>query len=189
MNEYTKSVKQFYPRPTWDEYFMMAAKLIAVMATCPKLRVGTVIVKNKRIVASGFNGAPTGQPHCTEVGCMTFEGEGTSCRRVIHSEHNAVLQNSRDIQGGSLYTPYLPCIDCMKPIIASGISEVVYEKEYNGHKPKYRISKELALQAGIKLRRIPEVNITRLLNSYYPLEEMLNAEIDEEEREEEILEF
>src|SRR3989338_3562772 len=99
------------PRPTWDEYFMMAAKLIAVMATCPKLRVGTVIVKNKRIISSGFNGAPAGQPHCTEVGCMTFEDEGTSCRRVIHSEHNAVLQNSKEVTGGSLYTSYLPCID------------------------------------------------------------------------------
>ena len=184
-----RNVTSAQTRPSWDEYFMMAAKLIAVMATCPKLRVGTVIVRNKRIVASGFNGAPSGQPHCTEVGCMTFEGEGSSCRRVIHSEHNAVLQNSRDIAGGSLYTPYLPCIDCMKPIIASGISEVVYEKEYNGHKPKYQVSKEFASEAGIKLRRIPEVNITRLLNNYYPIEEILNVEINEGEREEEILEF
>lgn len=188
MVEYINSLRQS-TRPTWDEYFMMAAKLIAVMATCPKLRVGTVIVKSKRIIASGFNGAPAGQPHCTEVGCMTFDGEGTSCRRVIHSEHNAVLQNSRDIQGGSLYTPYLPCIDCMKPIIASGISEVVYEREYQGHKPKYQMSKELALQAGIKLRRIPEVRIAEMLNRYYPTEQVPDIEIPETEKEEEILEF
>ncbi|OGZ58646.1 MAG: hypothetical protein A3B96_03740 [Candidatus Spechtbacteria bacterium RIFCSPHIGHO2_02_FULL_43_15b] len=168
---------------------MMAAKLIAVMATCPKLRVGTVIVKNKRIISSGFNGAPAGQPHCTEVGCMTFEDEGTSCRRVIHSEHNAVLQNSKEVTGGSLYTSYLPCIDCMKPIIAAGISEVVYENEYQSYKPRYQMAKELASQAGIKLRKIPEVHITNLLNTYYPIEDISNMVMDESEKEHEILEF
>ena len=112
-----------FMRPTWDEYFMMAAKLIAVMATCPKLKVGNVVVKNRRIVASGFNGAPPGQPHCTEIGCLIFEDEGTSCRRVVHSEHNAVLQDSGNIGGGTLYTPYLPCVDCMKAIISAKISE------------------------------------------------------------------
>lgn len=146
---------------------MMAAKLIAVMATCPKLKVGTVIVKNRRIVASGFNGAPPGHPHCTEVGCLTFEGEGTSCRRVIHSEHNAVLQDSGGVQGCSLYTQYLPCIDCMKAIIAGGIKEVVYEGEYHAHKNRYQMSREFALGSGIKLRKIAEVNIIETLSRYY----------------------
>lgn len=148
---------------------MMAAKLIATMATCPKLRVGTVIVKNRRIIASGFNGAPPGHPHCTEVGCLTFEGEGSSCRRVVHSEHNAVLQDSRNVEGGSLYTPYLPCIDCMKAIISARIVEVVYEEEYksHNHKEKYQASKHFAAQAGIKLRQIPEINIVGVLSKYY----------------------
>jgi dUTP pyrophosphatase len=154
-------------RPTWDEYFMMAAKLIAVMATCPKLNVGTVIVKDRRIVASGFNGAPSGQPHCSEVGCLVFEDEGTSCRRIVHSEHNAVLQDSRNVAGGILYTPYLSCIDCMKAIISAGIREVVYEAEYQGHKNRYQMSREFALQAGVKLRKIPEVNIIDILSKYY----------------------
>lgn len=154
-------------RPTWDQYFMMAAKLVATMATCPKLHVGTVIVRNRRIVSSGFNGAPPGYPHCTEVGCLLLEGEGTSCRRVVHSEHNAVLQDSRNIAGGSLYTPYLPCVDCMKAIISAGVFEVVYEKEYNGHKPRYQMSKELATEGSIKLRKIPEVNIVEILSRYY----------------------
>lgn len=146
---------------------MMAAKLIAVMATCPKLKVGSVVVKNKRIIASGFNGAPPGQPHCTEIGCLIFEDEGTSCRRVVHSEHNAILQDSGNLAGGTLYTPYLPCIDCMKAIISAGIKEVVYESEYNGHKNRYQMSREFALQSGIKLRRIPEVNIVEVLSRYY----------------------
>jgi len=154
-------------RPSWDEYFMMAAKLIATMATCPKLRVGSVVVKNKRIIASGFNGSPSGLPHCTEVGCLKFEGEGTSCRRVIHSEHNAVLQNSREVEGCVLYTPYLPCIDCMKAIIGAKISEVVYEKEYEGHKARYATSREFAAQSSVRLRQIPPVNIVDTLQKYY----------------------
>ena len=176
-------------RPTWDEYFMMAAKLIAVMATCPKLRVGTVIVKNKRIISSGFNGAPAGHPHCMDVGCMIFEDEGSSCRRVIHSEHNAILQNSKDVAGGSLYTPYMPCIDCMKPIVASGISEVIFEKEYQGYKQRYQMSKELASQAGIKLKKIPEVSIVDILGNFYKGQEALSAEVAYTDKEEEVLEF
>ena len=154
-------------RPSWDEYFMMAAKLIAVMATCPKLRVGTVVVKNKRIVASGFNGAPPGNPHCTEVGCLKFEEEGTSCRRVIHSEHNAILQDSANLVGGTLYTAFLPCIDCMKAIIAARITEVVYEKEYESYKNRYKASRDFAAQSGIKLRQISEVDIVDVLARYY----------------------
>ena len=153
-------------RPTWDEYFMMAAKLVATMATCPRLRVGTVIVKNKRIITSGFNGAPPGHPHCTEVGCLKFEEEGTSCRRVIHSEHNAILQDSASLASGTLYTSILPCIDCMKVIIGAGITEVVYESEYESHKARYKASKDFAAQSGIKLRQISEVNIVEILSRY-----------------------
>lgn len=178
------------PRPSWDQYFMMAAKLIAVMATCPKLRVGTVIVKNRRIIASGFNGAPPGHPHCTEVGCLVFEDEGTSCRRVLHSEHNAVLQDSANLLGGSLYTSYLPCIDCMKAIIGARISEVVYEKEYEGNKQKYKSSKEFAAQAGIRLRQIPEVKILDTLSEYYGGQDRVRQEKYEKEKDSgEILSF
>ena len=153
-------------RPSWDEYFMMAAKLISTMATCPKLRVGTVVVKNKRIITSGFNGAPPGHPHCTEVGCLVFEEEGTSCRRVIHSEHNAILQDSASLVGGALYTSILPCIDCMKAIIGARIAEVVYEGEYESYKARYKSSKDFAAQSGIKLRQIPEVSIVEILSRY-----------------------
>lgn len=160
------------PRPSWDEYFMMAAKLVGVMATCPKLHVGAVVVKNKRIITTGFNGAPPGLPHCTEVGCLNFEGEGTSCRRVLHAEHNAVLQDSRILEGATLYTSYLPCHDCMKAIIAAKIKEIVFEKEYQKHKDKYRSSREFAEQAGLILRQIPEVNIAEILSKHYPAESM-----------------
>jgi len=154
------------PRPSWDEYFMMAAKLIATMGTCPKLRVGTVVVRDKRIVSSGFNGAPPGHPHCTDVGCLKFEDEGSSCRRVLHAEHNAILQDSRNVRGGTLYASYLPCIDCMKAIISAGIAEVVYEVDAD-HKSRYRASKDFAVQSSIKLRQIPEIKIMDILSKYY----------------------
>lgn len=153
-------------RPSWDEYFMMAAKLVAVMATCPDLRVGSVVVKNRRIVTAGFNGAPSGHPHCTDVGCLLLEGEGAGCKRIIHSEHNAVLQDSRAVEGGVLYTPYMPCIECFKVAVGAKISEIVYEKIHKD-KPKYLMSKELATQSTLRLRQIPEVNIVDVLKRYY----------------------
>ena len=117
-------------------------------------------------MASGFNGAPPGHPHCSDVGCLTFEGEGPACKRVVHAEHNAILQNSRAAKGASLYTPYLPCSDGMKAIIAAQINEVVYEKE-NKLKDKYTKAKEIAAYSGIKLRQIPEVDIVSVWALYY----------------------
>lgn len=154
-------------RPSWDEYFMMAAKLIAVMATCPRLRVGTVIVKDHRIISSGFNGAPPKHPHCTEVGCLKFEEEGASCRRVLHSEHNAILQDSRNVEGATLYTEYLPCIDCAKVIISAKIGEIVYETEYDSHRERYKAAKDFVEKSNITLRQIPRVNILATLSRYY----------------------
>lgn len=159
-----------YPkRPSWDEYFMMIAKLVGVMATCPKLHVGTVIVRKRRILATGFNGAPAGLPHCTQVGCLTFEGEGTACRRVVHSEHNAILQDSGNLAGATLYTSYLPCHDCMKAIVSASIQEIVYEQEYHKHKDKFATSIELAKEAGILLRTIPPVDIAGYLAKHYQI--------------------
>lgn len=155
------------PRPSWDEYFMMVSKLAGVMATCPKRRVGTAIVKNKRIVSTGFNGSPPGLSHCTEVGCLIFEDEGTSCRRVLHSEHNAVLQNSGNLEGATLYTSFLPCVDCMKAIISSKIKEVVYEEESSKKKARYEYSKQFAKEAGINLRQIPRVDMIQRLTPFF----------------------
>jgi len=151
-------------RPSWDEYFMMAAKLAATRATCLQRRVGSVVVKNRRIITTGFNGSPPGLPHCTEVGCLIFSDRGTSCQRVIHSEHNAVLQDSGKLEGATLYTSFLPCLNCMKIIISAKIKEVVYEVE-KAEKDEYEnAKKESAKQAGLVLRQIPEVNIIEVLS-------------------------
>lgn len=142
---------------------MMMAKLVAVMATCPKRHVGAVVVKNRRIITTGFNGAPPGLPHCTEVGCLIFEDEGTSCHRVLHAEHNAVLQDSGKLEGGTLYTSYIPCLNCMKAIIAAKIKEIVYEKETPNAAKRYEEARTFASQAGIALRKIPPVDIAGYL--------------------------
>ena len=155
------------PRPSWDEYFMMAAKLSGTRATCLQRKVGTVIVKNRRIVTTGFNGSPPGLPHCTEVGCLIFSDRGTSCQRVLHSEHNAVLQDAGRLEGTTLYTSFLPCLNCMKIIISARIKEIVYEHE-NAQKDEYEnTKKEFVQQAGIMLRKIPTVDIVQILSKYY----------------------
>ena len=154
-------------RPSWDEFFMMTAKLVATMGTCLKRSVGSVIVKNRRIISTGFNGAPPGLPHCTEVGCLVFPEEGTACQRTLHSEHNAILQNSGNLEGATLYTSYMPCLACMKAIISAKIVEIVYEQDYPNKKGKYEESKTFADQAGIKLRKIEPVNILNILSRHY----------------------
>lgn len=150
-------------RPSWDEYFMMTAKLAGTMGTCLKRKVGAIVVKNKRIVSTGFNGSPPGMPHCTDVGCLIVEGEGSACHRILHAEHNAMLQNSAELKGGTLYTAYLPCLNCTKTIISAGINKVVYEYD-SPDKHKYRLAKEFLQEAGIGLRKIPEVNIAELVS-------------------------
>ena len=154
-------------RPSWDEYFMMAAKLAATRATCLQRKVGTVVVKNRRIITTGFNGSPPGLPHCTEVGCLIFSERGTSCQRIIHSEHNAVLQDSGQLEDATLYTSFLPCLSCMKVIISAKIKEVVYETEKTEKNEYESAKKEFAKQAGLILRQIPEVNIIEILSRQY----------------------
>lgn len=168
MQDYTNPKNFTLPqRPSWDEYFMMSAKLAATRATCLQRRVGTVIVKNKRIVATGFNGSPPGLPHCTEAGCLLFPERGTSCQRVMHSEHNAILQDSKNLEGATLYTSFLPCLNCMKIIISAKIREIVYEVESSERNEYEDTKKEFVQQAGIMLRRIPEVRILDILSKYH----------------------
>ena len=123
-------------RPSWDDYFMAIAKLIASRGTCDRLYAGAVLVKNNRIISTGYNGSPAGLPHCNDVGHLLEEGH---CVRTIHAEHNAILQAA--VQGGgagtvgsTLYLKYSPCIHCTKYIIAAGVRRVVLEKIYRNQK-------------------------------------------------------
>ncbi len=125
-------------RPTLDEYFMEIAHVVAKRSTCLRQKVGAVIVKDKRILATGYNGAPSGLPHCDVVGCLREKlsvpsGERQELCRGVHAEQNAIIQAAKfgiSVDGGTLYSTHCPCITCAKIIINAGIRRVVYGREY-----------------------------------------------------------
>jgi dCMP deaminase len=125
-------------RPSWDEYFMEITRLVVSRSTCLRRQVGAVVVKDKKILATGYNGAPSGLPHCLEVGCLREEmgipsGERHELCRGLHAEQNAIIQaayHGVSINGATLYCTNLPCIICTKMLINAGIERVVYEQGY-----------------------------------------------------------
>ena len=125
-------------RPSWDEYFMEITRLVVSRSTCLRRQVGAVVVKDKKILATGYNGAPSGLPHCLEVGCLREEmgipsGERHELCRGLHAEQNAIIQaayHGVSINGSTLYCTNLPCIICTKMLINAGIERVVYEQGY-----------------------------------------------------------
>lgn len=127
-------------RLSWDHYFMQFARTAAERGTCSRARVGAVIVMDRNIVATGYNGAPAGLPHCTDVGCLEYtvtnpfdQSEDRFCWRTIHAEINAITQaakNGVSIRGAQIYVTHSPCFHCCKTILNSGIYQIVYEKPY-----------------------------------------------------------
>jgi len=118
-------------RPSWDDYFMAICRIVATRSTCDRLNAGAVLVKNHRIISTGYNGSPVGLPHCYEVGHLLEEGH---CVRTIHAEHNAILQaavmGSTSTQDSTMYLLYTPCIHCCKYIVTCGVKRVVAQKVY-----------------------------------------------------------
>ncbi len=144
-----------YIRPGWDEYFMKIAQTAATRGTCDRGRAGCVIVKDKRIISTGYVGAPIGLPHCDEIGhemhtVIHADGKETRhCIRTAHAEQNAICQAARvgaKIEGATLYCKMTPCYTCAKMIINSGIKRVVCEQDYHAGAR----TKEIFLEAGIE---------------------------------------
>jgi len=118
-------------RPAWDDYFMSIAFLVATRATCDRKKVGAVLVKDHRLVATGYNGSPAGLPHCDDVGHELKKIEGRdSCIRTLHAESNAIDFAGRDAAGCTLFTTVVPCYDCAKRIINARIENVLYQEYY-----------------------------------------------------------
>ncbi|MDR1815343.1 MAG: cytidine/deoxycytidylate deaminase family protein [Clostridiales Family XIII bacterium] len=126
-------------RPSWDEYFMGIAKLTAERSTCMRRQVGAVIVQDKHIVATGYNGAPRGIDHCAERGgCLREElgipsGERHELCRALHAEQNAIIQAAtfgHSIEGSTIYITHQPCIICAKMIINAGIEKIIVAEGY-----------------------------------------------------------
>ena len=125
-------------RPGWDEYFMEIADLVSARSTCLRRRVGAVIIRDKRILSTGYNGAPAGLAHCSEVGCLREKlkipsGKNLELCRGLHAEQNAIIQaalSGTSISGSTAYVTCQPCIVCAKMLINSGVKKIVIKKGY-----------------------------------------------------------
>ena len=142
-------------RMSWDEYFMEMAKLAAKRSTCLRRNVGAVIVQDKHVVATGYNGAPKGIPHCSELGgCYRTahnipSGERHELCRALHAEQNAIIQAAtyaQSIEGASIYITHQPCVICAKMIINAGIERIVVRNGYPDE-----LSVEMLAEAGRKV--------------------------------------
>ena len=138
-------------RPAWEDYFMDIAILVAKRSTCLRRAVGALIVKDKRILSTGYNGAPSGIRHCGENGCLRktmniASGERHELCRGIHAEQNAIIQaayHGVQIQGAVLYCTNLPCSICTKMIINAGIKKIYYQEGYADELSKDMLSEAL----------------------------------------------
>lgn len=142
-------------RPSWDEYFMGMAKLTSQRSTCLRRKVGAVIVKDKHIIATGYNGAPRGLSHCAELGgCLREQlkvpsGQRHELCRALHAEQNAIIQAAtlgQSIEGASIYITHQPCSICSKMIINAGIERIVVDEGYPDE-----LATKLLAEAGIKV--------------------------------------
>ena len=152
-----KTKKQAHKRPSWDEYFLEVADLVSKRATCLRRRVGAVLVKDKKILATGYNGAPSGLAHCFEIGCIRQKlkipsGQRHELCRGLHAEQNVILQAALygvSTKGSTLYLTNQPCVICAKMLINAGIKEVVIAGGYPDE-----LAKKFLKEARIKVRKI-----------------------------------
>jgi dCMP deaminase len=136
-------------RISWDRYFMNLAVQAATRSTCPRKSVGAVIVRDKAILATGYNGSIRGLPHCSEIGCLI---ENDHCVRTVHAEANAILQAARHgvrIEGADIYITASPCWDCFKLVANAGIERILYGVFYRDE----RIT-SFAREAGVALVKV-----------------------------------
>jgi dCMP deaminase len=143
-------------RPSWDEYFMQIVGLIKTRSTCLRRQVGALIVKDKRILATGYNGAPMGCKHCSELGCLRDElnipsGQRHELCRAIHAEQNAIVQaaySGTSVKNGTLYVTHQPCVLCAKMVINADIKKIVFRGDYPDE-----LSMDLLKESGVRVVR------------------------------------
>lgn len=143
-------------RPTWDQYYMEMAEMVKKRSTCMRRHVGAVVVKDQRIITTGYNGAPSAMKHCEELGCLRNElnipsGQRHELCRGLHAEQNAIIQGALHgvkVKGSTLYVTLHPCILCAKIIINSGIKRIVYKGDYPDE-----LSAEMLKEAEIEFQK------------------------------------
>ncbi|PIQ89785.1 MAG: cytidine deaminase [Candidatus Omnitrophica bacterium CG11_big_fil_rev_8_21_14_0_20_42_13] len=149
-------VKKRY-RPSWDEYFLEAAELVAKRSTCLRRQVGAVAVRDKRILATGYNGAPSGLSHCADIGCLRQKlkipsGQRQELCRALHAEQNIIIQaviHKVDLKGATIYVTNQPCVICSKMLISVGIRDIVILDGYPD-----KLARKMLREAKIKVRRV-----------------------------------
>ncbi len=145
-------------RPSWDDYFMQITREVAKRGTCLRRQVGAILVRDKHILTTGYNGAPKGLPHCEEVGCLRERegipsGQRAELCRGIHAEQNAIIQaavHGVQIPGATLYCTTQPCILCAKMLINAGVVRIVYAGPYPDE-----LARDMLAEAGVALVRWP----------------------------------
>ncbi|KRK72406.1 hypothetical protein FD49_GL000514 [Latilactobacillus sakei subsp. sakei DSM 20017 = JCM 1157] len=137
-------------RMPWNQYFMLQSVLLSMRSTCPRLFVGALVIRNRRIIAGGYNGSVAHEDHCIDVGCLMRDGH---CLRTIHAEMNALTQCAKfgvQTEGAEIYVTHFPCLQCTKLIIQAGISKIHYQKDY--HNDPYAL--KLIEKSGIELDQV-----------------------------------
>ncbi|MCX6665880.1 MAG: cytidine/deoxycytidylate deaminase family protein [Euryarchaeota archaeon] len=143
-------------RPTYDEYFMEMAHVVSKRSTCIRRKVGALLVKDKHILCTGYNGAPKGLSHCSDVGCLREEqnippGERHELCRGLHAEQNAIIQAAVfgvSVKGSVLYCTNTPCVVCVKMLINAGVEEIIYSGEYPDD-----LARKILKESNIKIRK------------------------------------
>ncbi|WP_175990975.1 ComE operon protein 2 [Bacillus sp. Marseille-Q1617] len=138
-------------RIAWHQYFMAQSHLLALRSTCTRLTVGATIVRDKRIIAGGYNGSIAGGDHCIDEGCYVIDNH---CIRTIHAEMNALLQCAKfgvGTDGAEIYVTHFPCLQCCKAIVQAGIKTVYYAADYKNHP----YAAELFQQAEVRVEKVP----------------------------------
>jgi len=135
---------------SWDQYFMAQSHLLALRSTCTRLMVGATIVREKRIIAGGYNGSVSGSVHCIDEGCYVVDGH---CVRTVHAEANALLQCAKfgvPTENADIYITHFPCLQCSKQLIQAGIKTVYYQVDYRNNDFAIQLFKE----AGVEMKKV-----------------------------------
>ncbi|MCO0831818.1 cytidine/deoxycytidylate deaminase family protein [Fructobacillus sp. W13] len=138
-------------RISWDQYFIAQSAILSTRSTCTRRHVGAILVKDNRIIASGYNGAVSGTPHCTEVGDYIVDGH---CIRAVHAEQNALMQAASmgiGVEGSTLYVTDAPCVFCTKLLLQAGIKKINFMRDYRNDE----FAENLLKEKNVPLRQVP----------------------------------
>jgi len=144
------SLSRSSARPSWDEYFLKLAMLASERATCPRMHCGCVLVKDKNVVATGYNGSIPGDDHCEDVGCLVINNH---CERTVHAEMNALVQAAKrghGVEGTTAYITNMSCTNCAKALIAAGVKRIVIFSDFHD-----TLAVEFFNKAGVIIDKLP----------------------------------